>query len=95
MGIAALKLGYGVVSLGVTYSVGAIVGVVMGFALMARTIGVPARIVRYRSWRALASSSLPFAAQDLFTSLLAMLDKLILTVLATTAAVGVYGAVGR
>ena len=38
-------------------------------------------------WRGLASSSLPFAAQDLFTSLLAMLDKLILTVLATTAAV--------
>jgi len=95
LGIAALKLGYGVVSLGVTYSVGAIVGVVMGFALMARTIGVPARIVRYRSWRALASSSLPFAAQDLFTSLLAMLDKLILTVLATTAAVGVYGAAYR
>jgi len=95
LGIIALKLGYGVVSVGATYSIGSITGVVIGFVLMTRTIGVPSWIVSYRRWPALASSSLPFAAQDLFTSLLNMLDTLILSLLATQAAVGRYGAAYR
>jgi O-antigen/teichoic acid export membrane protein len=95
LGITALKIGYGVVALGVTYSIGSFSAVVIGFILMARTIGVPAWKVSHRNWPAIAGSSLPFAAQNLFTALLAMLDTLILSVLATQAAVGRYGAAYR
>jgi O-antigen/teichoic acid export membrane protein len=95
LGIIALKSGLGVISVGATYSIGAVAGVVIGFALMARTIGVPARLVSHRDWRALSFSGIPFAVQDVFTSLLAMLDTLILSLLATQAAVGRYGAAYR
>jgi O-antigen/teichoic acid export membrane protein len=95
LGIIALKLGYGVVAVGATYSIGSFSGVVIGFVLMTRTIGVPARAVSHRRWRALSASAFPFAVQDLFTSILAMLDTLILSLLATQAAVGRYGAAYR
>jgi O-antigen/teichoic acid export membrane protein len=95
LGIIALKLGYGVVAVGATYSIGSFTGVVIGFLLMTRTIGLPARQVSHRRWRALSSSAFPFAVQDLFASMLAMLDTLILSLLATQAAVGRYGAAYR
>jgi O-antigen/teichoic acid export membrane protein len=95
LGIIALRLGYGVVSVGVTYSIGSLIGVVIGFALMKRTIGVPGWMMSHRAWPVLASRSLPFAAQELFSSLLAMLDTLILSVLGTQAGVGRYGAAYR
>ena len=95
LGIVALKLGYGVISVGVTYSIGSIFGMLIGFILMARTIGVPTRTITSRRWRALASRSLPFAAQDIFTTLLARVDALILSLLTTQAAVGLYGAAYR
>ncbi len=95
LGIIALQLGFGVVSVGVTYSIGSIVGVLVGFALMARTVGMPARALSHRRWRALATSSVPFAAQDLFSALLAKIDAVILSLLATQAAVGRYGAAYR
>jgi O-antigen/teichoic acid export membrane protein len=95
LGIAALSLGYGVVSVGVTYSIGSMIGVAISFVLMARTIGLPARTVTPRAWPTLASGSLPFAAQDVFTALLAKADTLILSLLATQATVGIYGAAYR
>ena len=95
LGIAALSLGYGVVSVGVTYSIGSTVGVVIGFVLLRHTIGVPAMRVTSRAWRGLSSSSLPFATQDTFGLLLARVDTLILAAMATQAAVGRYGAAYR
>ena len=62
---------------------------------MSRTIGVPARKVNRADGRTLATSSLPFAAQDVFSALLAKVDALILAVLTTQAAVGIYGAAYR
>ncbi|HEV3093270.1 MAG TPA: flippase [Solirubrobacteraceae bacterium] len=95
LGIAALQAGLGVVAVGASYSIGSLLGLIAGFALMARSIGVPARSVSRRRWRALASSSVPFAAQDTFSILLARMDTLILSVFAAQAAVGRYGAAYR
>jgi O-antigen/teichoic acid export membrane protein len=95
LGIAALRLGYGVVSVGVSYSIGSASAVVIGFVLMRRTIGIPTGTLHHRAWPALALSSLPFFAQDLFTTLLSILDTFILSVLATQAAIGRYGAAYR
>jgi O-antigen/teichoic acid export membrane protein len=95
LGILALKLGFGVVSVGVTYSIGSMTGVAIGFRLMARTIEIPALTVTRRRWRALASTSIPFAVQEVFTTLLARVDTLILSLLVTQAALGRYGAAYR
>ncbi|TMK97743.1 MAG: flippase [Actinobacteria bacterium] len=95
LGIAALRAGYGVVSVGVTYSAGSMIGVIIGFVLLARTIGVPRLTVNSGRWRGLAARSLPFAAQDTFAVLLARADTLILAAIATQAAVGRYGAAYR
>jgi O-antigen/teichoic acid export membrane protein len=95
LGIAALEAGYGVVGVALSYSAGSFIGVVVGFALLSRSIGMPARAVSHRRWRNLASASVPFAAQDIFSVMLARMDTLILSVIATQAAVGRYGAAYR
>jgi len=95
LGIAALRVGFGVVSVGVTYSIGSASAVIIGFVLMRRTIGIPTGTLHLRGWPALASRSLPFFVQDLFTTLLSILDTFILSVLATQTDVGRYGAAYR
>jgi O-antigen/teichoic acid export membrane protein len=95
LGIVALQAGYGVVAVALSYSAGSLLGVVVGFALLHRTIGMPARTVSHRSWRSLTAASIPFAAQDTFSILLARMDTLILAMIATQAAVGRYGAAYR
>lgn len=95
LGIAALQAGYGVVAVALSYSAGSLIGVIIGFALLHRTIGLPTRAVSHRGWRALAGASVPFAAQDTFTIMLARMDTLLLSVIATQAAVGRYGAAYR
>jgi O-antigen/teichoic acid export membrane protein len=95
MGIVALALGGGVVSIGASYSIGSFVGVLIGFVLMRRTVGLPARVLSPRRWSTLAVRSLPYSAQDSISKLLARGDALLLSLLATQAAVGVYGAAYR
>jgi O-antigen/teichoic acid export membrane protein len=95
LGIAALLAGYGVVAVAATYSAGSIIGIAIGFVLLHRTIGIPSRAVGRHRWRLLAASSIPFAAQDTFTVLLARMDILLLSLIATQAAVGRYGAAYR
>jgi O-antigen/teichoic acid export membrane protein len=95
LGITALRLGYGVVSVGVAYSIGSATAVVLGFVFMRRTIGIPVGTLHPHAWPALASRSLPFFVQDLFATLLSTLDTFILSVLATQTAVGRYGAAYR
>jgi O-antigen/teichoic acid export membrane protein len=95
LGIAALRAGYGVVAVAGTYSIGSSIGVLIGFVLLHRTIGVPERVVGYRRWRALAAESIPFAIQDTFGVLLARMDTLILALIAAQGAVGRYGAAYR
>lgn len=95
LGIVVLQAGYGVVAVALSYSAGSAIGVVIGFVLLHRTIGIPARAVSHRRWRKLTTASVPFAAQDTFSILLARMDTLILSVIATQAAVGRYGAAYR
>lgn len=95
LGIVALRMGYGVVSVGVTYSVGSIVGVLIGVVLQRRTVGLPTLQVRPRGWRRLAAGSMPFATQNIFGMILNRVDTVILALIATQAAVGRYGAAYR
>jgi O-antigen/teichoic acid export membrane protein len=95
LGIAALKVGYGVVAVAGAYSIGSTIGVLIGFVLLARTVGVPARTLNPGRWRAIAAQSIPFASQDVFTVLLARMDMLLLSVIATQAILGRYGAAYR
>jgi O-antigen/teichoic acid export membrane protein len=95
LGLGALHAGYGVVAVGMAYSAGSLIGVLIGFVLLHRTIGLPARSLDRRRWKSLATKSVPFAAQDTFTILLARMDTLLLSLIATQAAVGRYGAAYR
>lgn len=95
LGLAALALGYGVVTVAATYSLAAVAGVALAAALVSRIAdGLPRRLDR-RRWRDLTRRSLPFAAQDVFTVILFKVDAAILAALATQAAVGRYGAAYR
>ena len=95
LGIAALKAGFGVVAVAVSYSAGSFAGVIIGFLLMAKTLGMPTVTVSARRWRRMAAQSVPFATQDTFSALLGRVDALLLAVIATQAAVGRYGAAYR
>jgi O-antigen/teichoic acid export membrane protein len=95
LGILGLKLGYGAIVVGISYSAGSVIGVIAGFVLLARTVGVPARRVSRRVWRALAAASIQFGVQDFFAAMLARVDTLMLSLIATQAAVGRYGAAYR
>jgi O-antigen/teichoic acid export membrane protein len=88
LGIAALKAGYGIVAVAAAYSIGSAIGVLIGFVLLHRTVGVPVRTVRPGSWRAMATESIPVRQPDVFAILLARVDTLLLAVLATQAIVG-------
>ena len=95
LGIAALKAGYGVVAVAGSYSAGSLTGVIVGFVLLARTVGIPSVTVSARRWLKMAAASVPFATQDTFSAMLGRIDALLLAVIATQAAVGRYGAAYR
>ncbi len=95
LGVTALTLGYGVVTVAALYSVGAALGLAACVFLMHRHVGMPRRAFDRHGWRTLAATSLPFAIQDVFTVLLFKLDAVILSFMAAEAAVGRYGAAYR
>jgi O-antigen/teichoic acid export membrane protein len=95
LGLAALAAGLGVVAVAATYSIASGVGVVISATLLHRTTGFPRLRVAPGRWRSLATRSFPFAVQDVFNVLLFKLDAVLLSVLATEAAVGRYGAAYR
>lgn len=95
LGLAVLFAGYGVVEVALTYTAGAAAGFVVGFALLARRIGIPRRDVVPGTWSAMARASLPFGLADVLTIALFKLDAVLLSILATDAAVGRYGAAYR
>ena len=94
-GLAVLAAGYGVVAVSATYSAAAALGLVMASFLLIRRIGLPRQAVSTRGWLRLTGVSLPFALQDVFSVLLFKLDAVILSLMATQAAVGRYGAAYR
>jgi O-antigen/teichoic acid export membrane protein len=95
LGIAALEAGLGVVAVAGAYSAGSALGVAIGFLQLPRTIGMPPLRVEPPTWRSLASRSVPFATQDIFSTLLSRADVLIIALIATQIDVGVYGAAYR
>ncbi len=95
LGLVALGVGLGVVAVAATYTIGATAGLVVAGVLAARRVGLPAVAVRRSEWRRLSRLSLPFAVQDIFGVLLAKVDVVILSLLATEAAVGRYGGAYR
>jgi O-antigen/teichoic acid export membrane protein/peptidoglycan/xylan/chitin deacetylase (PgdA/CDA1 family) len=95
MGLALLAAGYGVVAVAASYSAGSAVGVLTSGLVLRRHIGIPGGKVDRRTWPGLVTTSFPFAIQDVFNLLLFRLDAVILSLLATQAAVGRYGSAYR
>jgi O-antigen/teichoic acid export membrane protein len=95
LGLAALAAGGGVVAVSVTFTVGTAVGLALAFALMQRSIGIPRVSLDRARRRELRRVSRGYAAQDVLGTLLAKLDAVLLSLLATSAAVGRYGAAYR
>ena len=95
LGLAALAAGYGVVTVAATYSIGAVFHLLLSAVFLARATGLPRWSVARQSWPGLAGAGLPYAVQDVFTVLLFKLDIVILSLMATEAAVGRYGAAYR
>lgn len=93
--VAALAAGYGVVAVSLAFLLGALVRVAFSLRLLKRRIRMPARAFPRAPRRELRSRSLPFTAQDLFGLVIARADVLLLSALATTTVVGLYGAAYR
>jgi O-antigen/teichoic acid export membrane protein len=95
LGIAALGAGYGVVAVCIAYGVGSALGLAVAMVLVSLNVDPPARTFAPRRWPALLHESLPFALYDSLGFLLTKVDAIVLSLLATQAAVGLYGAASR
>lgn len=93
--LGVLAAGYGVVTVAGVYSIGAALGFFLGLLLLARKMGRHAWRFAPRGWPTLARFTLPFGAQEVLVVLLFKLDAVILSLLASEAAVGRYGAAYR
>lgn len=95
LGLLALLLGYGVVAVAGAYVIAAAIGLALAAVLFVRVVGLP-RFALPREPRAeLERHSLPFAAQEVLSAGMARLDVILLSVFATQAVVGLYGAAYR
>jgi O-antigen/teichoic acid export membrane protein len=95
MGLVALAAGGGVVSVCVTFTVGTGIGLAWGLVLMRRSIGIPRLALPADARRQLRRMSRGYGVQDILGILLARLDAVMLSLLASQAAVGRYGAAYR
>lgn len=95
MGLAALAAGGGVVSVCVTFTVGTGIGLAWGLVLMRRSIGLPRFALPAEARQTLRRMSRGYGVQDILGILLARLDAVMLSLLASQAAVGRYGAAYR
>ena len=95
VGIAVLVAGGAVVAAAATYVAAAAVGFAFATFLVRRRLGVERAGVSPRRWRELSVGSIPFAIQDTFTVLLFRIDAVLLSLIATDAAVGRYGSAYR
>jgi O-antigen/teichoic acid export membrane protein len=95
LGIAVLAAGFGVVAVAIAYTAGSVIAVVLAVVFLRRHMPeIGWRLTRER-WRGLVSTNVPYAAQDIFGVLLARFDAVLLSLMATQAAVGRYGAAYR
>ena len=95
LGLTALAFGYGIVAVSIAFLIGAAVRLAISLRALRRHIGMPRPVFSTRARRELRSRGLPFAAQDILGLVLDKLDILILSFLASSAVVGLYGAAYR
>ena len=95
LGIAVLVAGGGLVAVAAVFAFGSALHVVLAAALTDRFVPLAAGRQRARAWGAIVQRSLPFGAQDVLTVLIFKLDAVLLSLLASEAAVGRYGAAYR
>ena len=92
LGLAVLATGHGIVAVAGTYAVGTALGAAVGLTLLRLHLWMPRRHLPRAARRDARRRGLAFAVQDLFGTLLARLDTLLLTLMASDAVVGLYGA---
>lgn len=95
LGLAALAAGYGVIAVTFAFLLGSLARLALSLQLLGRHIRMPARALPRAPRRELRSRSLPYTAQDLFGLVIARADVLLLSALAASAVVGLYGAAYR
>ncbi len=95
LGLTALAVGFGIVTVAGAYVAGAATGLLCGALLLRRSIGMPPWSPDPARWARLASRSLPFALEGVFMLVLFRLDAVILGQLSTDVEVGRYGAAYR
>lgn len=93
-GLAVLAAGYGVLAVCTAFGTGTAIGTLLAFVLLRRATGSALSFRPGRPLRAIGVSG-AFAMQDVFTQLLFRLDAVILSVLSTATAVGIYGGAYR
>jgi O-antigen/teichoic acid export membrane protein len=92
LGLVALAAGFEVVAVLVAMAAAAAAAFALALVLAARRIGLPRRAVSRAGRRALRRHSWPFAGQELLSVGITRIDALLLTALASTTVVGLYGA---
>ena len=95
LGLAALIAGLGVVAVTVAYAAGTAIALALGVVLMWRRIARTALVRRRGARERVSRHVMGFAAQELMSVGIARADTLLLSLLATTAVVGAYGAAYR
>jgi O-antigen/teichoic acid export membrane protein len=95
LGLAALAAGYGIVTIAATYSAASLLSLLVSLVLLVRAVARPRLVVSPRGWHRLVGASLPFGVQDIFSYMLFRADAVLLSLMATQVAVGLYGAAYR
>ena len=95
LGALVLVLGWGVVAVAAMYVVGTAAAVAVGVRALVRRVGLGRPALSAERRRELRRGSLAFGAQDIFSSGIARLDTVLLSLMAASAVVGVYGAAYR
>jgi O-antigen/teichoic acid export membrane protein len=94
-GLAVLGLGGGLVEVSLVYSLGAALSVALAARFTRRALGVVRGDVAPRTWPSMGRASFPFGVNDVLTVLLFKLDAVLLSLIASAAATGRYGAAYR
>jgi len=92
LGLGALAAGLGVVAVLVGFAVAAASALVLAASLLVTHVGRPRLALSREGRRETRSRTFGFAAQEVFATGIARADTILLSLLGSTAAVGIYGA---
>jgi O-antigen/teichoic acid export membrane protein len=95
LGLTFLGLGWGTAGVALGALLSSAFSAVLAFWLVARAFDWPAVGVRPRHWPALLKDAAPFGLQEMLGQIVFRFDTLLLGLLATSVAVGAYGAAYR